>query len=81
MLLIIILICGYFLFKLFCITIVKPTVLREHYNTNYSELDYDNDDTEEDDLEGEICKETTKAEPHVVYEDDKHFVFPRIKMK
>jgi len=80
MLLIIILICAYFLFKLFCVTIVKPTVLREHYNTSYSELDWD-DDTKEDDLEEEICEENVKAEPHVVYEDDKSFVFPRIKMK
>ena len=46
-------------------------------------LDDDDEDEEDEDEEKETERETadSRSVPHVYYEDDKNFVFPRIKVK
>ena len=46
-------------------------------------LDDEDEDEEDEDEEKETERETadSRSVPHVYYEDDKDFVFPRIKVK
>ena len=52
---------------------------RDAYLNDEDEEDEDEEDEDEEDTERETAD--SRSVPHVYYEDDKDFVFPRIKVK
>lgn len=59
----------------------RPQLNYDSWRGTY--LDNDDEDEEDEDEEKETERETadSRSVPHVYYEDDKNFVFPRIKVK
>ena len=59
----------------------RPQLNYDSWRGTY--LDDEDEDEEVEDEEKEIERETadSRSVPHVYYEDDKNFVFPRIKVK
>lgn len=59
----------------------RPQLNYDSWRDDY--LDDDDEDEEDEDEEKETERETadSRSVPHVYYEDDKDFVFPRIKVK
>lgn len=77
---------------LWFITVIIPTAICRgigHLSRPYErpQINYDSwrgtyiDDEEDDGLEEESPASTFNPAPQVYYEDDKNFVFPRIKVK
>ena len=77
---------------LWFITVIIPTAICRgigHLSRPYErpQINYDSwrdtyiDNEEDDELEEEPSVSTSDPAPQVVYEDDKNFVFPRIKVK
>lgn len=80
---------------LWFITVIIPTAIcrgighlsrppeQPQFNYNSQRDTYPDDDDDEDDEEENIERETadSRSVPQTYYEDDKDFVFPRIKVK
>lgn len=80
---------------LWFVTVIIPTAIcrgigylsrlpeRPQLNYNFQQDTYDEDDENEDEENENIERETadSRSVPQVYYEDDKDFVFPRIKVK
>ena len=60
----------------------RPQLNYDSWRGTYLD-DEDDEDEEDEDEEKEAERETadSRSVPHVYYEDDKDFVFPRIKVK
>ena len=56
----------------------RPQLNYDSWRDAYSD-DEDEEDDDEENTEREIAD--SRSVPHVYYEDDKNFVFPRIKVK
>lgn len=59
----------------------RPQLNYDSWRDDY--LDNDDEDEEDEEEEKETERETadSRSVPHIYYEDDKNFVFPRIKVK
>ena len=61
----------------------RPQLNYDSWQDAYLDDDNEDEDEEDEDEEKETERETadSRSVPHVYYEDDKDFVFPRIKVK
>lgn len=62
----------------------RPQLNYDSWRGTYLDDDEDEEDEDEDEDEEENTERETadsRSVPHVYYEDDKNFVFPRIKVK
>ena len=57
----------------------RPQLNYDSWRGTYLDEDEDEDEDEEENTEREAAD--SRSVPHIYYEDDKNFVFPRIKVK